>query len=84
VRTTLTLDDDVAANLRSEARRSGRPFKQIVNQTLRLGLSFRNQYKSLPPFRVKPYDMGLKPGFSYDNIGSLLEQLDQIEEGSRQ
>jgi hypothetical protein len=83
VRTTLTLDNDVAAKLRAEVRRSGRPFKQIVNQTLRLGLSFRNQYKSLPPFKVKSYDLGLRPGFSYDNIGDLLERLDQIEEGSR-
>ncbi len=83
MRTTLTLDDDVTAKLRAEVRRSGRPFKQIVNQTLRLGLSFRNQYKSLPPFKVKPYDMGLRPGFSYDNVGELLERLDQIEEGSR-
>jgi len=83
VRTTLTLDDDVAAKLRAEVRRSGRPLKQIVNQTLRLGLSFRNQHKSLPPFKVKPYDLGLRPGFSYDNIGDLLERLDQMEEGSR-
>ena len=83
MRTTLTLDDDVAAKLRAEVRRSGRPLKQIVNQTLRLGLSFRNQHKRLPPFRVKPYDLGLRPGFSYDNIGDLLERLDQMEEGSR-
>ena len=81
MRTTLTLDDDVAAKLRAEVRRSGRPFKQIVNQTLRLGLSFRSQNKSLPPFKVKPYDLGLRPGFSYDNIGDLLERLDQMEEG---
>ena len=83
MRTTLTLDDDVAAKLRAEVRRSGRLFKQIVNQTLRLGLSFRNPYKSLPPFKVKPYDLGLRPGFSYDNIGDLLERLDQMEDGSR-
>jgi len=83
VRTTLTLDDDVAAKLRTEVRRSGRPFKQVVNQTLRLGLNSRNQYKSLPPFKVRPYDLGLRPGFSYDNIGELLDRLDQIEEGSR-
>ena len=83
MRTTLTLDDDVAAKLRTEVRRSGRPFKQVVNQTLRLGLNSRNQYKSLPPFKVRPYDLGLRPGFSYDNIGELLDRLDQIEEGSR-
>ena len=38
MRTTLTLDDDVAAKLRAEARKSGRSFKETVNQVLRLGL----------------------------------------------
>jgi hypothetical protein len=75
---TLTLDDVVAAKLRAEVRRSGRPFKQIVNQTLRLGLNSRNQYKSLPPYKVKPYDVGLRPGFSYDNIGELHDRLDEF------
>jgi len=35
VRTTLTLDDDVAAKLKSLARRSGRAFREVVNDTLR-------------------------------------------------
>ena len=35
MRTTLTLDDDVAARLKAEARRTGKPFKQLVNECLR-------------------------------------------------
>ncbi|PYS27035.1 MAG: hypothetical protein DMF75_21135 [Acidobacteria bacterium] len=38
MRTTLTLDDDVAAKLDADARRSGRSFKETVNHYLRLGL----------------------------------------------
>jgi hypothetical protein len=34
MRTTLTLDDDVAAKLRAETRRSGRSFRDTVNETL--------------------------------------------------
>jgi hypothetical protein len=37
--TTLTLDDDVAAKLKAEARRTGRPLREIVNATLRRGLA---------------------------------------------
>ena len=37
MRTTLTLDDDVAAKLKAESRRARRPFKEIVNETLRSG-----------------------------------------------
>ncbi len=33
VRTTLTLDDDVLARLEREARREGKSFKEIVNNT---------------------------------------------------
>jgi hypothetical protein len=36
-RTTLRLDEDVAARLDEEARRTGRSLKQVVNQAIRLG-----------------------------------------------
>ncbi|MCY4421970.1 MAG: hypothetical protein OXC06_02750 [Acidimicrobiaceae bacterium] len=39
MRTTLTLDDDLAAALKEQAQRVGQPFKQVVNDTLRRGLS---------------------------------------------
>lgn len=38
VRTTLTLDDDVAMLLKKRAQESGRPFRDVVNQVLRRGL----------------------------------------------
>jgi hypothetical protein len=75
-RTTLTLDDDVAAELRAEARRSGEPFKQIVNHALRAGLHTQTRVKGLSPFKIKPRSLGLRPGLSYDNIGELLEQIE--------
>jgi hypothetical protein len=76
VRTTLTLDDDVAAKLRSEARRTGRPFKELVNEHLRRSLSTPAKAATEKPFRIKARDLGLQPGLSYDNIGQLLEQLE--------
>jgi len=76
VRTTLTLDDDVEAKLRAEARRTGRPFKQVVNEALRASLQ-RSTRKTSTPFKVKSKDLGkLRPGISLDNIGDLLEQLE--------
>jgi hypothetical protein len=76
VRTTLTLDDDVAAKLRAEARRTGLPFKQVVNQALRKSLQRRTQ-KTSTPFKVTPRDLGeLMPGVSLDNVAGLLEQLE--------
>jgi hypothetical protein len=38
MRTTLSLDDDVAADLRDLQERSGRPWKQVVNEVMRAGV----------------------------------------------
>jgi plasmid stability protein len=76
VRTTLTLDDDVAAKLRSEARRSGRSFREVVNDALRCGLTNR-QARPSTPFKVVARDLGeLRPGVSIDNVADLLEQVE--------
>jgi len=41
MRTTLTLDDDVAEKLRTVAHQTRRSFKQVVNDALRTGLERR-------------------------------------------
>jgi Arc/MetJ family transcription regulator len=39
LRTTLTLDDDLAAAMNRKARHSGRSFKEVVNAAIRRGLA---------------------------------------------
>jgi hypothetical protein len=74
VRTTLTLDEDVAARIQAEARRSGRPFKVVVNELLRSGLAQARKAPGTEPFRVETGTFGsLRPGLSLDNIGELLD-----------
>lgn len=75
MRTTITLDDDVAILLEKETRRSGGSFKETVNNYLRLGLTMAKH----PPrkrFVVTPRRMGLPQGLSYDNVAELLEALE--------
>lgn len=76
MRTTLTLDEDVAAKLKAEARRAGRPFRDVVNEALRRGLATRPAVAARKPFRVRARDLGLKPGLSLDNIAELLEETE--------
>jgi hypothetical protein len=77
MRTTLTLDDDIAAKLKAEARRAGRPFREIVNETLRRGLASQRATSRRQPFTVETRDLGeLAPGLSLDNIGELIEQIE--------
>ena len=72
----MTLDEDVAAQLKAEVRKTGKPFKAIVNDALRNGLVRPRPGRKLPPFRVKARPMGLRPGLNYDCISALLEYLD--------
>lgn len=77
MRTTLTLDDDVAAKLKAEARRAGRPFPEIVNETLRRALASRRKTTHRPNFRITARDLGdLKPGLSLDDVAALIEHVE--------
>jgi hypothetical protein len=77
MRTTITLDDDVAAKLQLKARKGGQPFKQVVNDTLRAGLAVESQTKSLPPFKIESKQLiRLKLGPNYDKVEDVFDQLD--------
>lgn len=77
MRTTLTLDDDVAAKLKRLARRSGRAFREVVNDTLRRGLLADAPGTRGTPFTVRARDLGaIRPGLSLDNVGDLLERVE--------
>ena len=77
MRTTLTLDDDVAAKLKAESRRAGRPFRDVVNETLRRGLAHRITRSVRQEFKIKTRDLGnLQPGLSLDNVAELIEHVE--------
>ena len=77
VRTTLTLDEDVAAKLKAASRRTGQSFKDVVNDALRRGLAKPVPGPERAPFVIKARDLGdMRPGVNLDNIGELLEQIE--------
>ena len=76
MRTTLTLDPDVAAKAKKGAAKLGKPFKEVINAALRIGLDEVLKPAIRKPYRTKPYPMGLRPGFSYDNIAELLARAE--------
>jgi hypothetical protein len=77
VRTTLTLDDDVAAKLRALTRKSGRAFREVVNDVLRRGLAQVSAAPGRKPFRVIARDLGVRrPGSSLDSVADLIEQIE--------
>jgi len=80
MRTTVTIDDDVATKLQAEMRkRRFRSFEQILNDVLRRGLLVKRELAASNPFRVRARRMGEMQGLNYDNGGELLEYLEGTE-----
>lgn len=75
-RTTITLDDDVRAKLKAEMRKSGKSFKETVNETLRSSLFAPKKAIATKPFEIKAKNLGLKPGYSYDKPWDLIEEIE--------
>jgi len=76
VRTTLTLEPDVAARLKQEIRRSGKGLKTLVNEALRLGLGLSGKPVPAPRFEVRPHAFGFRPGVDLDRMNQLMDALE--------
>jgi len=76
MRTTLTLDPDVAAKAKKSAAKLHKPFKQIINTALRIGLDEVLKPPRARRYRTKPRTLGLRPRLNYDNISELLARAE--------
>jgi hypothetical protein len=79
MRTTISLDDDVAAQLEAWRANRGLTFKQAVNSALRRGLDELNRPKPRKPFRTKTTDMGTCLLPNLDNIWEVLNEIENDE-----
>ena len=79
MRTTLTLDRDVAERVRQEMRRTGRGLKAIINEALRLGLGGSARSSRATKFKVAARDLGLRSGFDPDRMNQLVDELQVAE-----
>lgn len=76
-RTTLTLDDDVAARLERIVRKRRQPFKTTVNEALRAGLdALEAPPPRRRPFRTKSANLGPSLVGSLDNIEEVLSRVE--------
>ena len=76
MRTTLTLDPDVALLLERETHRLQQPFKQVVNEALRRGLTRADPRGKVAPYRMKPHRCDLEPGVDRLSFNRLADQLE--------
>lgn len=75
MRTTLTLDDDVAAALQRLRNTRGETLKALINKALREGLKqMRDRPKRGQPFRTHAVALGRLRTASIDNVAEALVQ----------
>jgi hypothetical protein len=79
MRTTLTLHDDLARELRERAHQEGKPFKDIVNQAIRTGLNQMNRPRDVKPYKGKSYSLGYPPRADLDRALQLAGELESEE-----
>ena len=76
MRTTLTLDDDLAGLLKQRARELGVPFKEAVNRAIRTGLGDAAQARPHSAPKVIPHSFGFRARVDLDKIGQLTDELE--------
>lgn len=76
MRTTLTIDDALLRQLRQKALDTGKPFKQVVNDTLRAGLNQPASHRR-EPYRCPSFSIGaLAPGVDLTKANRLAAALE--------
>jgi predicted DNA-binding ribbon-helix-helix protein len=77
MRTTVTLDQDVAAKLKSLARERGVSFKAALNESIRAGLDGNGQ--TARRYRMPTRRMGVRRGIDLDRALWLAGELEDAE-----
>src|SRR5262245_52936801 len=76
MRTTLTLDDDLAGILRRRSRELGVPFKDVVNRTLRAGLGEQAKPRQRNVVKTIAHSFRFRPGIDLDKLNQLVDEIE--------
>ncbi|HEY6175529.1 MAG TPA: CopG family transcriptional regulator [Kofleriaceae bacterium] len=76
MRTTVTLEPDLAKRVKALAHRQGLSFKQTLNELIRRGLSAPAQSGAQSRYTVEPYAGGFRPGIDPGKLNQLVDELE--------
>ena len=73
IRTTVTLDEDVLVRTKEFSRKRGIPFKEALNELVRIGLLEQARPMPKKSFKIRPLSVGLNlpPGLNFNHIDEL-------------
>ncbi|MEK7475663.1 MAG: DUF2191 domain-containing protein [Candidatus Coatesbacteria bacterium] len=74
MRTTLTIPDDLARQVKQQAAATRRTVGQVVADAIRMSLAVRAKTASVSPFKMRTFKgTGVRPGINLDKTSELLE-----------
>jgi hypothetical protein len=76
MRTTVTLEPDLAKKVKLLAHRRGLSFKQALNEVIRRGLAPAARRDEQAKYVVQPHAGGFRPGIDPDKLNQLVDQLE--------
>ncbi len=76
MRTTLTLEPEVAARVRALARRRGASLEATINDLLRRGLGAQQKTAQSRGFTVEPHRGGFRPGVDPTRLAQIADDLE--------
>lgn len=76
MRTTLGINDALLRELRRRAAATGRPFREVVEETLARGLAAGDKPGRSRAFRVRTHALRLKPGLRGVSLNQLYDQIE--------
>ena len=75
MRTTLTIEPDVAQRIRRRMAQKGHSLKRVINDALRAGLAVADE-KARVKFSVEPHPCRFKPGIDQDKLNQLVDEME--------
>lgn len=82
MRTTLSLEADVAQRLRQELASGKKSLKQVINERLRQGFGLKTAAPR-PRFRIEPHTSGYCPGIDRGRLNQMVDELAADEFGGK-
>ena len=76
MRTTLSINDALLKEVRRRAGATGRPFREVLEETISLGLASSKKTKAKRRVRIRPRALGLKAVYRKISLNQLYDQLE--------
>jgi hypothetical protein len=79
MRTTITIDDELLAEAKAAAAKSGRTLNAVVEDALREALARRQEQRPTLPIPTFPGRGWVRPGVNIDSNAELQDLMDEDE-----